>query len=251
MAYMLSMNAICKPLKIVTWASGTDEEIVAMVQAADEGKIDLSDYWAVGDERTVHLSAMAATGVGESHVEQDVTFVLLNQGGKTLASGTECSFIVGLKNCLSEQGYMNSSNSNSGSWEGSARRAWCNSVFKNAIPSTLLPIFKQHINKTASAYDSDELTESTDWFALAAAKEVLNAQSYGTVAEAAALTQFTYYATAANRIKKLGNDGAADSWWERSPSDVNNAGFCRISESGGSSVALASKTYGISPFGCI
>ena len=52
---------------LVTWAGGTDEEIVKMVQLADEGKINLSDYWAVGDTRTVQLSAMSATGVGESH----------------------------------------------------------------------------------------------------------------------------------------------------------------------------------------
>ena len=45
--------------KIVTWAGGTDEEIVLMVAAADAGYIDLTDYWAVGQERTVHLSAMS------------------------------------------------------------------------------------------------------------------------------------------------------------------------------------------------
>ena len=33
-------------LKIVTWANGTDEEIVAMVEASDQGLINLSDYWA-------------------------------------------------------------------------------------------------------------------------------------------------------------------------------------------------------------
>lgn len=48
--------------KIVTWAGGTDEEIVLMVAAADAGYIDLTDYWAVGQERTVHLSAMSGGG---------------------------------------------------------------------------------------------------------------------------------------------------------------------------------------------
>ena len=32
-----------KPLEIVTWADGTDEEIVAMVEAADKGEINLQD----------------------------------------------------------------------------------------------------------------------------------------------------------------------------------------------------------------
>ena len=71
-----------RPFNIVTWADGTDAEIVAMVNAADDGMINLADYWSVGDERQVTLSAMEATGVGESHVEQTVTFVLMNAGGK-------------------------------------------------------------------------------------------------------------------------------------------------------------------------
>lgn len=55
-------------VQTVSWADGTDEQIAAMIQAADEGEINLADYWNVGDERTVQLSAMEATGVGESHV---------------------------------------------------------------------------------------------------------------------------------------------------------------------------------------
>ena len=119
-----------------------------MVAAADAGKINLSDYWSVGDTRTVQLSAMSATGVDESHNAQTVELVLMHAGGYDLnsavASGrSKCSFIVGMKNCLATDGYMNSSETNSGSWDGSARRTWCNNVFKAAMPSTLLPIFKQ------------------------------------------------------------------------------------------------------------
>ena len=133
-------------VKTVTWADGTDEEIVAMVNAADKGEINLADYWHVGDERQVILSAMEATGVGESHVEQTVTYVLMNAGGKTLANATlsgrtDCSFIVGMKNGLANGGYMNSSNTNSVGWEACARRTWCNDVFRKAIPSTLRVIF--------------------------------------------------------------------------------------------------------------
>jgi hypothetical protein len=111
------------PTRIVTWGGGTDEQIQAMVQAADNGEIDLTDYWSVGDERQVTLSAMEATGVGESHVEQTVTLVLMNVGGKELANATAsgrttCSFIVGQKGCLAETGYMNSSGGNSGTTTG-------------------------------------------------------------------------------------------------------------------------------------
>ena len=99
--YTTTQAITVKLVKIVTWAGGTDKEIVAMVEAADQGVINLSDYWAVGDIRTVQLSAMSATGVGESHVAQQVDLVLLHAGGYDLnaavASGrTKCSFVVGL-----------------------------------------------------------------------------------------------------------------------------------------------------------
>ena len=63
-------------LKIVAFATGTDEEIAKMIEAHYNNKINIADYWAVGDMRTVHLSAMEATGVKESHREQDVQFVI-------------------------------------------------------------------------------------------------------------------------------------------------------------------------------
>ena len=161
------------PVKIVSWAGGTDEEIVKMVQLADQGIINLSDYWAVGDTRTVQLSAMSATGVGESHEAQEVDLVLMHAGGYTLnaavASGrTECSFVVGQKDSLATAGYMNSSDTNSGSWNGSARRTWCNEVYKNALPNTLLPIFKQFKTITAETYNGSTNQESADYFALPA-----------------------------------------------------------------------------------
>jgi hypothetical protein len=43
--------------KVVTWSAGTDEEIVNMVGAADAGLLKLSDYWTVGDTRSISLSA--------------------------------------------------------------------------------------------------------------------------------------------------------------------------------------------------
>ena len=130
-------------IPIVSWADGTDDQIVAMVYAASYGWINLADYWHVGDERTVHLSAMSEIQylIDESHSAQDVKFVILNKGGKILSNGKECNFIVGLKNSLKEKGYMNSSNTNSGSWNGCARRTWCNSTFRNSIPITLASIF--------------------------------------------------------------------------------------------------------------
>ena len=243
------------PLKIVTWADGTDAEIVAMVNAADNGEINLADYWSVGDERQVTLSAMEATGVGESHAEQTVTFVLMNAGGKTLANATpsgrtECSFIVGMKNGLAKKGYMNSSYTNSGGWESCKRRTWCNDVFRNAIPETLRDIFKQHLNVTADGSSSTTAT-STDYFALPAEKEVFGSVTYADSTAEANLTQFEYYKTSSNRIKKVGDGGAANPWWERSPRSGTSNMFCSGNSDGSATYDPASMVRMLAPFGVI
>ena len=247
-------------VKIVTWAGGTDEEIANMVAAADAGIINLADYWAVGDERKVTLSSMAATGVGESHAEQTVTFVLMNAGGKTLANTTPsgrttCSFIVGMKNGLAngtsgEYGYMNSSDTNSGGWEACKRRKWCNEIFRNALPSTLRDIFKQHLNVTASG-SSSGTTTSTDYFALPAEKEVFGSNTYANSTAESGLSQFKYYKTAANRIKKQGDNGSAGYWWERSPYSGDSYYFCTVFSGGSADRYVASDTSLLAPFGCI
>lgn len=248
--------AITVSVKIVTWATGTDAEIADMVAAADAGIINLADYWAVGQERKVELSAMPATGVGESHVKQTVTMVLMHQGGYTLASGKTCSFVVGQKNGLASQaggeyGYMNPSDTNSGSWDKCQRRTWCNNVYYNAISVDLRPIFKKFKTVTIEEYSSSTLKTSEDFFALPAEKEVFGGQSYSNATEANALFQLEYYKTASNRIKKIGDKGSASDWWERSPYAGNNSSFCYVYRNGDADYRNASNARLLAPFGCI
>ena len=235
-------------LKIVTWASGTDDEIAKMVAAADAGKINLGDYWKVGDTRKVNLAAMSATGVGESHAAQSVSFVLMNKGGKTLSSNKTCSFIVGMKDSLNEYGYMNSSNTNSGGWDSCARRTWCNSVFRNSIPSALRGIFKQFKNVTANGSSSTTAT-STDYFALPSEKEVFGSTTYADSTAESSNRQFEWYKTSSNRVKKV--NGSASRWWERSPRCGGSGFFCPVSSDGSAGNNAATNTSGLSPFGCI
>lgn len=248
----------------ITWADGTDEEICAMVAAADKGEINLFDYWNVGDTRQVQLSAMSATGVDESHNAQTVELVLMHAGGYDLnsavASGrTKCSFVVGMKDCLATGGRMTLTGNNSGSWDGSVRRTWCNNVFKNAIPSSLLSIFKQFKTITAETYNGTTLKTSIDWFALPAAREVFggaassagSATSNSNLTEFNALFQFDWYKTAANRIKKLGMTDDVAFWWERSPYYADSFNFCDVNPYGNAISDDASADNGLTPFGCI
>ena len=234
--------------KIVSWADGTDEEVAAMVAAADEGKLNLSDYWHEGDTRTVHLSAMSATGVGESHAAQDVQMVLTDPGHYTLANGKKCNFVVLQKDCLKEYGVMNSQGTNSGGWNNCPRRTWCNSVYRNAIPSTLRGIFKQFTTYAANGTGSSSVA-SSDYFALFSEKEVFGSTTYANSSAESKNSQLTWFKTSSNRIKRV--NGSAYYWWERSPNSGNSNRFCLVTNSGGADWSNASISYGLAPFGCI
>lgn len=196
-------NVSVASYKIVSWANGTDAEIAAMVRAADRGEINLSDYWSQGDTRSVELSSMAATGVGESHAAQTVQFVLeantkfdlvtATEGGKT-----QCDFLVVLKGKLPTQGYMNSSNTTSGGWNSSKRRTWCNNVFFNALPETLREIFKYFKRPADKGSGSSSVQVSNDLVSIPSEYNIFGASGNG-YAGSAEGTQFKYYQTAANR----------------------------------------------------
>ena len=246
------LDSLVPHLEIVSWADGTDEQIAAMVAAADAGQINLSDYWHEGDTRTVHLSAMAGSvaNANETHAAQNVQFVLTDPGHYTLANGKACSFVVLQKDSLSEYGYMNSSATNSGGWDACPRRTWCNSVYRNAIPSTLRGIFKQFKVRTASGSGSG-VTESTDWFSLFSEKEVFGSTTYANSSAESQNTQLNWFKTSSNRIKKNGMNGSADNWWERSPRSGNYTTFCSVTGSGTADYWGANNAVGLAPFGCI
>ena len=232
-ANYLGSSATCtveleSALEIVSWASGTDEQVAAMVAAADAGQIDLSDYWSAGDTRTVRLSAMSGSvsNANESHAAQDVQMVLTDPGHYTLAA----------------QG------TNSGGWENCPRRTWCNSVYRNAIPASLRGIFKQFKVRTANGSGSG-VTESTDWFSLFSEKEIFGSTTYANSSAESQNTQLNWYKTSSNRIKRV--NGSAYFWWERSPYSGYSNRFCFVTGSGSADWNYANGSSGLAPFGCI
>ena len=259
-------------LKIVTFADGTDAEIAKMIQAHYNDKINIADYWAVGDTRTVHLSAMSATGVRESHRAQDIEFVIgdfEHDDLETHINGhTKAAVTLLQKDCLmdasnatnhtngssnTENGYMNSSNTNVGGWTSCARRTWCNNVYFNALSSAWQSMVKTVNKKTGIGGGSSSETETTqDKIFLAAEIEIFGSTSYSFAGEG---TQYQYYKNAtANRYKmpKWNSSCASNVYWERSPRIGNTINFCSMFYDGhadtGNSASIA---YGVAPCLCI
>lgn len=258
-------------LKIVTFANGTDEEISAMIQAHYNDKINIADYWAVGDTRSVSLSAMSATGVGESHRAQTVQLVILDFEHDDLATAinghSKAAVSIGLKDCLmdasnasnpvngggnTENGYMNSSATNAGGWKNCARRAWCNNVFFAALPSTWQSMVKTVNKKSGTGGGSSSGTETTaDKIFLASEIEIFGSKTHSVDGEG---TQYQYYKNAtANKYKmpKWSSGNVSNIYWERSPFSGNTYYFCYMNYGGAAEFNSADFARGVAPCLCI
>lgn len=250
-------------LKIVTFADGTDAEITKMIEAHYAGKINIGDYWAVGDKRTIHHNAMSATGVSESHKANDYAYVIIGIehddlvtpiNGKTKAAITiQTERMLYLDTTTKynssydtshECGYMNSSRINDGGWQDCERRIWCNEVYKKCLPTYIQNMMKQVKKKTSGG-------SSNDYAFLPSEIEIFGSTTYSFAGEG---KQYQYFKNAtANRYKKPrhGSDYVSGYYWERSPFSSGSNSFCRVNLDGSAGTGDASDTFGVVPCLCI
>ena len=257
------------PLKIVTFADGTDDEIAKMIEAHYAGKINIGDYWAVGDKRIIHHNAMDATGVSESHKANDYTYVIIgiehDDLVTTINGKTKAAITIQTERMLyldttteynstydesHECGYINSSNTNNGGWEGCARRTWCNNVYKECLPTYIQNMMKQVKKLTSVGASSSTIKTSNDYAFLPSEIEIFGSTTYSFAGEG---TQYQYFKTVANRYKKPRYNSSSTSGicWERSPYSSNSSGFCGLRISGNAGWDDAFATCGHAPCLCI
>ena len=240
-------------VEIVSWADGTTAQIKAMLDAEKAGKINTADYWNVGNKRTFHLSAISAFSKNGVEIiaaqpEEDVEIALAHKGLYKDVSDNTVRWIVSFVDCLNNQGKMNGTGTNNGSWDDAAIREYLNDYVFPAMTAADQALFTQFKTITANPYNGTVLETSIDYLALCAEKEIFGAATYGNVTEANALTQFDYYKTISTHTKYA--DGNLCYWWQRSPCKDYDSAFC-LSNIGNASFNPANNPQGISPFACI
>ena len=251
---------------LVPWSIATDTEIAAMVNAYYYNELTLEEIqsvWHVGDTCSINIDYMPATDVSESHYPQTVDIVILDFEHDDLTTPinghTKALISVQLKDCLrepsladddgqnnSEHGYMNSTATNVGGWTSSARRAWCNDTFYNAIPWQMKDLIKQ-VNKLTSAGNGiSVINVDADYCWLPSEVEIFGTTTHTIAGEG---SQYSYYTTASNRYKlpKWDSSSVSDRWWERSPYTSRESGFCCVSGDGLANVGSPHVTLGLSP----
>lgn len=257
-------------LKIVAFADGTDAEIEKMIEAHYAGKINISDYWAVGDKRTIHHNAMDATGVSESHRANDYAYVIIGIEHDDLVTAingkTKAAITIQTERMLyldttteynssydtsHECGYMNSSNTNSGGWGYCDRHTWCNNVYKKCLPTYIQNMMKQVRKLTSEGSQSNTIKTSNDYAFLPSEIEIFGSTMHSFAGEG---KQYQYFKNAtANRYKKprYSSTYVSGQYWTRSPYSSGSDSFCGVGRGGSANADSASNTGGIVPCLCI
>lgn len=210
------------PLSSLTWS-----QVIAIANSGE----DLSTFFAVGDEHELILT----TG--------ELVTAVVGDFNHNIITGTsnKAAIAFTFKNCLNTTYPINSHNTNSGGWNGSAMRHTQMPAILNTFPAELIADGAiKYVDVLASAGSSStSFVTSSDRLRLHSIVELGLSYSYAVSGEG---TKYAYY-TSGNRVKTVG--GAASIYWTRSSHTSNSYRFCCVSASGSASDNTASNSLGV------
>lgn len=216
-------------LQNTSWAN------IALVAAAGKA----SEYWAVGDQKTV---ALASTVLGSTSIVVEI----LGFNHDNLTAGGKAAITFGMVDCFTTTQAMNSTNTNAGGWGSCALRTTIRGTVYNGLPADLKAVIKEVNKLTSAGSQSSTINTTADTLFLFSEIEIFGSTTYSFSGEG---VQYSRFATAASRIKKV--NGSASSWWERPPRSSNSTTFCTVNSSGTANYANASYTYGVALGFCV
>lgn len=261
--------------EIVPFATATDEQISALLDAHYNGKIDLSEIWNVGDTRVIHLDAMSAPvpGSNKAHVAQDMTFRIIgfNHDNLTTQIGnvTKAAVTIECKELLGNYGTLEgdylSASSNGSAYENPVyfdnayRRTWLNNNFISALPATFKTLVKEVVKRNLQGHSNTTNYIETNDKAFFLSYPEMFSSTYSYYRSGATLndyegTQYTYYSqndSNAERIKYVNNNGSASSaaknYWLRSPSSYGSRIWFHVDTDGSVNIGRYDYTRGVAP----
>lgn len=191
-------------------------------------------FFKVGDSKTVNIGG----------TNYEVQIIGFNHDDKV--SGGKAAYSFQLVDCLNQTQQMNTSNTNTGGWNGSAMRGRM-STYKSQLPAALRNVIKTVKKKSGTGGGSSSGTQQTnDDLFLLSEIEIFGTTTYSVAGEG---TQYEWYKAGNNRIKKV--NGSANSWWERSPGSGGTGNFCFVNSSGDASRSYAGISDGVSFGFCV
>lgn len=238
-------SAVSVKVGVTEFPSVLSQASWAQIAQASELGI-ASSLWSVGDEKTIHLLPEAG-GMPELPDDTNtLTLVIMGFNHDDKADGTgKAGITFGTKNLMAYRRKMNNSNTNSGGFTGSAMYTYLQNTLFSQFTTDLQSAIKPVLKKTSAGGSGVSPTINTNAMKLFLFSEIeiFGSTTYSVSGEG---SQYSYFATAANRIKYLSNgSGSKYAWWERSPRANNATYFCGVGRNGNAEIVGASSLWGV------
>lgn len=247
--FISGINSIPSPAPtIASWANGTDEQIVALIQAAHAGTIDLQQDagWSVGDVRTISISAFTAGGdVSVSQQDIDIAITSFDD-----YMGCGCVLQFDFINYINPSIRMNSINTNVGGYGATEMKTVTLPALVNALPSWLKDLLVEFPVLTSEGSGSSTIeTVTGNKLALRSEVEILGTNPRSRPGEG---SQLAYYNSNVRRQKTDHNFGFTTSWHLRSPNGWDSSNYLYCNGNGkDTNYSIPTSTRSVAPFGCI
>lgn len=263
--FAVSVTLVSKTLNDNSWAT------IKSVSDAGQG----ANYWAVGDTKRITLNGKVGAYTF-SNFNVDVFILGFNHNSSKEGSNRihfQIGKVSGKAVALCDSQYngsgssamfhMNSSDSNSGGWNGSYMRKTLlgnsntpDSTLENslmaALPSDLLAVMKtvtKYTDNTGGGSNSSgNVTATADYLFLLAEFEVFGTRYWANQYEQNSQKQYDYYKAGNSRVAY--NHSAVSTavwWWLRSANYNNSNNFCDVNTDGSYNNNNANYSAGLRP----
>ncbi len=263
--FTVAVTLVSKTLSSNSWA------VIKAVSDAGQG----ANYWAVGDTKRITLNGKVGAYTF-SNFNIDVFILGFNHNSSKEGSNRihfQIGKVSGKAVALCDSQYngsgssamfhMNSSDSNSGGWNGSYMRKTLlgnsntpASTLENslmaALPSDLLAVMKtvtKYTDNTGGGSNSSgNVTATADYLFLLAEFEVFGTRYWANQYEQNSQKQYDYYKAGNSRVAY--NHSAVSTavwWWLRSATYTTSNRFCDVLTDGGCTSTNASYSAGLRP----
>lgn len=237
---ILSIEAAAPVVEVASWSSGTDEQVAALIDAAHAGTVDLQQDagWAVGDVRTISISAFT-DGNGGNHAAQDIDIVITS-----FDEYMECGNVLqfDFKDALAAGRPIHSRNN---------APLYKDSLLYTTIPP-LADALPSWISSRLIEFSIISIYDSNNELLLTGNKIQLRSDTELTgrtdITEG---VQIPYYAIQENRIKKRGHNGSPNTWATRTRYRYNTNQWIIVNSDGSRGAVRSDSSVGIAPFGCL
>ena len=267
------------------FATATNAQLAAMLDSyyygdyTPEQVAELkTTYLPIGAKRRIHINAMEAIGVEDSHIAADYDFIIIGHehddllnpiNGKTKALLTlhqerilfndtsATTYSTNYPSIEEGGGYINKPNTNKYSWIGTQRRTWCNEVYYNALPTYIKDMIKPVVKLTSAGNLSLDIISSIDKVFILSITEigVDNPTAYFPNEG----ERYPYFYDNNNILKSpiySGGGSKSAYWWSRSPyigtvTESGSTSFRCIINTGSIARGTSASSMGIAPSFCI